>query len=209
MEAHLNCVFLGKPLSDSFIVDLNKINTIDGSNINYDDLKIGHIKTIIWNKKKKTLSSIEGFDLMILWKVDIALRDKLKDFNEQQIGNKGVELVFIDLISEYFPNKNTINKSLIIIQPSIDIEKRGHQSAIFRKYINYLQILSKLLSIVKVERCVTISIFNVKEYLNQCNYTTRWNTWFRMAFYIYQHLDYIRGFYDEENKENPTSKVEK
>ena len=30
-----------------------------------------------------------------------------------------------------------------------------------------------------------------------------------MAFYIYQHLDYIRGFYSEENKENSTSVIEK
>ncbi|GBC09260.1 hypothetical protein RclHR1_08720003 [Rhizophagus clarus] len=83
MEVSLNCVFLGKPLSDSFIVDLNKINTINGY-------------TIIWNKKKKALSSIEDSDLMILWKVDIALRDKLKDFNEEQIGNEGVKLVPIE-----------------------------------------------------------------------------------------------------------------
>ncbi|PKY61892.1 hypothetical protein RhiirA4_487508, partial [Rhizophagus irregularis] len=38
---------------------------------------------------------------------------------------------------------------------------------------------------------------------------TRWNTWFRMAFHVYQHLDYIRGFYNEESKENSTSIVEK
>jgi hypothetical protein len=40
--------------------------------------------------------------------------------------------------------------------------------------------------------------------------TTRWNTWFRMAFYVYQNLDYIRGFYNEEkNKENATPTIEK
>ncbi|PKY63590.1 hypothetical protein RhiirA4_493122 [Rhizophagus irregularis] len=30
-----------------------------------------------------------------------------------------------------------------------------------------------------------------------------------MAFHVYQHLDYIRRFYNEENKENSTSVVEK
>src|SRR4051794_15491593 len=30
-----------------------------------------------------------------------------------------------------------------------------------------------------------------------------------MAFYIYKNLDYIRGFYDEENKENSTPIIEK
>ncbi len=30
-----------------------------------------------------------------------------------------------------------------------------------------------------------------------------------MAFYIYQHLDYIYRFYNEENKENSTSVIEK
>ncbi|GBC06716.1 hypothetical protein RclHR1_00700015 [Rhizophagus clarus] len=39
--------------------------------------------------------------------------------------------------------------------------------------------------------------------------TTRWNTWFRMAFHVYQNLDYIRGFYNEESKENSTPMIEK
>ena len=39
--------------------------------------------------------------------------------------------------------------------------------------------------------------------------TTRWNTWFRMAFHIYQNLDYIRGFYNEESRENSTPIIEK
>ncbi|CAG8777692.1 20800_t:CDS:1, partial [Rhizophagus irregularis] len=39
--------------------------------------------------------------------------------------------------------------------------------------------------------------------------TTRWNTWFRMAFHVYQNLDYIRGFYNEEGKENSTPIIEK
>ncbi|RHZ79021.1 hypothetical protein Glove_152g69 [Diversispora epigaea] len=30
-----------------------------------------------------------------------------------------------------------------------------------------------------------------------------------MTFYIYQHLDYIRGFYNEKSKENSTSIIEK
>ena len=38
---------------------------------------------------------------------------------------------------------------------------------------------------------------------------TRWNTWFRMAFYVYQYLDHIRGFYNEESKENSTPIIEK
>ncbi|GES84761.1 transcription factor E2F6 isoform X1 [Rhizophagus clarus] len=39
--------------------------------------------------------------------------------------------------------------------------------------------------------------------------TTRWNTWFRMAFHVYQNLDYICGFYNEESKENSTPMIEK
>lgn len=79
--------------------------------------------------------------------------------------------------------------------------------------INYLQISNKLSSIVEVEKYVTYHIFNVKEYLIQKIYlyliTTRWNTWFRMAFHVYQNLDYIRGFYNEEGKENSTPIIEK
>ncbi|EXX64439.1 hypothetical protein RirG_142700 [Rhizophagus irregularis DAOM 197198w] len=39
--------------------------------------------------------------------------------------------------------------------------------------------------------------------------TTRWNTWFHIAFHVYQNLDYIRGFYNEEGKENSTPIIEK
>ncbi|PKB92407.1 hypothetical protein RhiirA5_444811, partial [Rhizophagus irregularis] len=39
--------------------------------------------------------------------------------------------------------------------------------------------------------------------------TTRWNTWFRMAFHVYQNLDYIRGFYNEEGKVNSMPIIEK
>jgi len=35
---------------------------------------------------------------------------------------------------------------------------------------------------------------------------TRWNSWFKMAFYVYEYLDYIRGFYKEE-KEKETSEI--
>ncbi|GES91209.1 crinkler (CRN) family protein, putative [Rhizophagus clarus] len=113
MKASLNCVFLGKTFSDSFTVNVNETNTIGDSNIDYDSLKIGDIKSIIWNRKK---AFIEDSDLMNLWKVDIALSDELEYFNEENIENKVEKLVPIHLFSKYFPDEDAIAKSLIIVQ---------------------------------------------------------------------------------------------
>ncbi|GES82590.1 valyl-tRNA synthetase [Rhizophagus clarus] len=143
MEVSLNCVFLGKPLSDSFIVDLNKINTINGY-------------TIIWNKKKKALSSIEDSDLMILWKVDIALRDKLKDFNEEQIGNEGVKLVPIEsdvdaaIMVNIFQVLNTLMGPYLLF----GIRKRKHKL----KDFNEEQIGNEGVKLVPIESDVDAAI---------------------------------------------------
>ncbi|GBC04016.1 hypothetical protein RclHR1_05470007 [Rhizophagus clarus] len=112
MKVSLNCAFLIKYLFDSFIIVLNEINTICYSKINYS-LKIGNIKSIIWNKKKKVLPFIKDSDLMNLWKVDIALNNEY--FNEEQIKSKGVMLVPIYPFSKYFPDKTAIDESLIIM----------------------------------------------------------------------------------------------
>ncbi|CAG8594679.1 9668_t:CDS:2 [Diversispora eburnea] len=60
--------------------------------------------------------------------------------------------------------------------------------------INYFQIVHQLLA-------------DIKQTFVFCK--SQRNTWFRMAFYIYQHLNYIRRFYNEESKENSISIIEK
>ncbi|CAG8721940.1 14510_t:CDS:1, partial [Funneliformis mosseae] len=109
MKISLNCIFLGTTdLSDSFTVPVCDKNDINGNVIDFDDLKIGDLKFLIWNKKKGMLK-IDDPDTLILWKV--ALGDYLKDIiTEEQIKNKGEVLVPIELLSNYFSNKNAANK---------------------------------------------------------------------------------------------------
>ncbi|CAB4439617.1 unnamed protein product [Rhizophagus irregularis] len=86
--------------------------------------------------------------------------------------------------------------------------------------ISYFQVVHQLLANIKQtfvysksQKVCYISYLQRQRVSNPKNIplsnATRWNTWFRMAFHVYQHLDYIRGFYNEESKENSTSIVEK
>ncbi|CAB4391303.1 unnamed protein product [Rhizophagus irregularis] len=92
--------------------------------------------------------------------------------------------------------------------PKSDTLRRDYLPKLFEDHVNQLKEYFR-----EVEKYVTYHIFNVKEYLIQKIYlyliTTRWNTWFRMAFHVYQNLDYIRGFYNEEGKENSMPIIEK
>src|SRR6185437_11782835 len=38
---------------------------------------------------------------------------------------------------------------------------------------------------------------------------TRWNSWYKMAFYIEEHLQFIRDFYVQEQKDNTSPAIEK
>ncbi|GBC10065.1 hypothetical protein RclHR1_09300012 [Rhizophagus clarus] len=86
--------------------------------------------------------------------------------------------------------------------------------------INYFQDVHQLLANIKQTFVYSKSRkVRYKSYLQRqgvsnpknipLSNTTRWNTWFRMAFHVYQNLDYIRGFYNEESKENSTPMIEK
>ncbi|CAB5380952.1 unnamed protein product [Rhizophagus irregularis] len=86
--------------------------------------------------------------------------------------------------------------------------------------INYFQVVHQLLANIKQtfvysrsRKVHYISYLQRQGVSNPKNIplsnTTRWNTWFRMAFNVYQNLDYIRGFYNEEGKENSTPIIEK
>jgi len=100
---------------DSFTVHVCDKNDINGKKVNFVDLKIGDLKFLIWNKKKRMLK-IDDPDALNLWKV--SLGDNLKDIiiTEEQIKNKGEKLVPIRLFSDYFSNKEVANNSLIIVQ---------------------------------------------------------------------------------------------
>ena len=37
---------------------------------------------------------------------------------------------------------------------------------------------------------------------------TRWNSWFKMAFYVYEYIDYIRGFYKEEQDKESSETID-
>ena len=63
-------------ISDSFAVSVNETNEIKGSLIEYNDLKIGDIKFLIWDNKKEMLK-INDSNTLKLWKVtfNINLKD--------------------------------------------------------------------------------------------------------------------------------------
>jgi hypothetical protein len=101
MKMSLNCIFLGMTtLSDSFTVSICDKNNINGNEVDFDDLKIGDLEFLIWNKKKGMVK----IDDLAFWKV--SLSDNLKDIiTEEQIKNKGEELVSINLFRIIFQIK--------------------------------------------------------------------------------------------------------
>ncbi|CAI2182777.1 11195_t:CDS:2, partial [Funneliformis geosporum] len=104
-------------LSSSFTVPVCDKNDINGNEVNFVDLKIAHLKYLICREKKII---IDDYNDLNLWK--IARGVNLKDIiTEEQIKNKGEELVPIDHFSKYFSNKDAVNESLIIVQvPATD-----------------------------------------------------------------------------------------
>ena len=116
MKVSLNCIFLGTTtISNSFAVSLKeKNNEIEKTLVDYDDVKIVHLKFLIWNKKKGMLK-IDDSDTLNLWKVasDVNLEDII---TEEQIKAKGEKLVPIKYVSEYFLDKTEADDSLIIVQ---------------------------------------------------------------------------------------------
>ncbi|RIA90102.1 hypothetical protein C1645_823848 [Glomus cerebriforme] len=76
-------------------------------------------------KNKNNKPNINNYNDLKLWKVDINLSDNLKDIDiitEEQIKNKGEELVTINYFKKYFPNQDAVDKSLIFIQVSTTTE---------------------------------------------------------------------------------------
>ena len=113
MKVSLNCIFLGMTtLSNSFTVPVGDENDINGNKVKYHDLKIGHLKYIIC---KENQIQIDNYNRLNLWKV--ACNENLEDIiTEEQIKIKGEELVPINLFSDYFSDKDAVNRSLIIVQ---------------------------------------------------------------------------------------------
>ena len=111
----LKCIFSGSSLAQSFTVPICDKNDINGIEIDFDNLRIGDIKFLIWNKKKEMLKTDDPDDLN-LWK--IAFDDKQKNITDEQIENKD-GLVPIKHLSYYFPNEDAANESLIIVQEPI------------------------------------------------------------------------------------------
>ncbi|RIA82528.1 hypothetical protein C1645_835225 [Glomus cerebriforme] len=109
MKISVNCIFLGiTTLSNSFTVPFCDKNNINGNYVNFDKLKIGDLKSIIWNRKKGMLK-IDDPDNLKLWKV--ACKNNLKDIiTEEQIKNKGKELLPINYFTKYFLIKLQLTK---------------------------------------------------------------------------------------------------
>ncbi|GBB94358.1 hypothetical protein RclHR1_02340015 [Rhizophagus clarus] len=88
LNCALNCILLEN--SFAFIVDVNETNTTANSKVEVGQLKIGHLKYLIWNQRKAIQQSPNDYDLMNLWKIDIS---KFKsDITEEQIKTEGEQL---------------------------------------------------------------------------------------------------------------------
>ena len=100
-------------LSDSFALSISeKDNNINENLFDYNGLKIGHLKYFICLETK---IKIDDYNRLKLWKV--AINVNLKDIiTEEQIKDKGEELVPIKYVSKYFPGQTEADESLIIVQ---------------------------------------------------------------------------------------------
>ncbi|GBC08529.1 hypothetical protein RclHR1_08190005 [Rhizophagus clarus] len=128
MERSLNCLILGETTFDNiFTLDICTKNIIDNKMINKSQLKVSHLKALIWNKKTHVGKfKVKDPDSLNLWKVDISEidEDKLKYVSvEKDIEDKlgGKILRPGKFYSTYFPDdeKPTENVRIIVVLPLI------------------------------------------------------------------------------------------
>ncbi|RIA81714.1 hypothetical protein C1645_744313 [Glomus cerebriforme] len=120
MATSLNCLLLEKAFEDAFPIDIDTENSINGLNINVNELTIGHLKFLIWKKNKDTFQT-NGPDSLILWKVNITFTDKDKlvgVFTEDDITQKlkGEELMSTFLFRNYFQGNPPRGNIHVIVQ---------------------------------------------------------------------------------------------
>ncbi|RGB22845.1 hypothetical protein C1646_677547 [Rhizophagus diaphanus] len=75
----INCLLLGNTsFADTFVVTISKENNINGSLVKFDELKISHLKYLVYNKITHKINF--NYEDINLWKVNIAFEesDKLK-----------------------------------------------------------------------------------------------------------------------------------
>ncbi|RGB24548.1 hypothetical protein C1646_804242 [Rhizophagus diaphanus] len=70
MYFSLNCLLLGEEFNNSFSVNIGA--TTENYEVNYDDIKVSHIKSLVFDRKSYKLKSlnINNSDSLELWKVD-------------------------------------------------------------------------------------------------------------------------------------------
>ncbi|CAB4419831.1 unnamed protein product [Rhizophagus irregularis] len=66
--------------------------------------------------KKKDIIHNDNYNDLNLWKIDIALSNKLENLTEEQIFKNGERLSSFTHLKEYFPDLNTVNNSIIVVQ---------------------------------------------------------------------------------------------
>ena len=100
-------------LFDSFAVSIKEENNnINGTLVNYNNVKIVHLKHLICLETNINIGNYNGLNL---WKVASGVN--LEDIiTEEQIEDKGEKLVPINYVSKYFPGQAEADDSLIIVQ---------------------------------------------------------------------------------------------
>jgi hypothetical protein len=129
MEGSLNCLVLGEiSFNNVFSVDIcNKI-IVDNKIANKSQLKVSHLKALIWSKKIHTFQ-IKDPDSLNLWKVNINEKDedKLKSVSiEKDIEDKfGGELLKPGkFYNSYFNDeKPTENVRIIVVLPPVSVSQ--------------------------------------------------------------------------------------
>ena len=102
---------------DTFAVNVCEFNLIATDRIPYNDLKIDHLKYLIWDRKKNMFENFDSCSIN-LWKFNSSDIAKLKGVTEEQIENDYEELSPINYFKKYFPNRDAVDESLIIVKVS-------------------------------------------------------------------------------------------
>ncbi|PKY42753.1 hypothetical protein RhiirA4_456607 [Rhizophagus irregularis] len=114
-----NCILLGKTsIYDCFTVGICDKTNINGNETLFDQLKILDLKYLIYVVIKTYGINInnDNYDELNLWKVDFVFSNKLKNLTEEQNFKNGEWLVSAIHFKEYFPDLNTVDNSLIVVQ---------------------------------------------------------------------------------------------
>src|SRR2546423_83311 len=80
-----------------------------------------------------------------------------------------------------------------------------HSKSCHNRYMNYLTQHGIQENLTQESQAANLTL--TLRFIPLSN-ATRWNSWFNMAFYIYDYLEYIRGFYKEEQQKEKTEIID-